>query len=206
MVSGECSLYPCSVRLANVKPVPVDDPSSPESVPDSGSASDKWLVRILLFLAFGLAFGIEGMTLVRSYVLDREAGQDADATEEHVSLREGDVLVPGLAPSVRVRQLHVRAGDDAWTFFLRARPDSALQTSYTLSLDQLTTSDGTVYGEPVRHTWTPPDTASFEASWALPVGQRPTTLTMTATVEGEADSTASGTRTVDVGYVPVRRQ
>jgi hypothetical protein len=99
----------------------------------------------------------------------------------------------------------VRAGDDAWTFFLRARPDSALQTSYTLSLDQLKTSDGTVYGEPVRHTWTPPDTASFEASWALPVGQRPTTLTMTATSTHAPDSAASATRTVQVGHVPIQQ-
>ncbi len=182
----------------------MDDPSPPESVPDAGSASDKWLVRILLALAFGLAFGIEGMTLVRSYVLDRDMGQTSEAAER-ASLREGDVLVPGIGDSVRVRQLHVRAGGDAWTFFLRARPDSALQTSYTLSLDRVTTGDGTVYDEPVRHTWTPPDTASFEASWALPVGQRPATLTMTATAPRARDSTASATRTVQVGHVPIQQ-
>jgi hypothetical protein len=186
----------------------VDDSSS-SSAPDAaptGASSDKWLVRILLGLAFGLAFGIEGMTLVRSYVLDRDVGQTTEATEQRASLREGDVLVPGLSPGVRVQRLRVQASDDAWTFRLRARPDSALTASYTLSFDRLTTADGDVRDDPIRHTWTPGDTASVRATWALPPGQRPASLTMTATVEGEADSIASGTRTVDVGHVPVRRQ
>ncbi|MFP4229114.1 MAG: hypothetical protein ACLFTE_09835 [Salinivenus sp.] len=184
--------------------------SSADASPGSGASADsgvyeKWLVRILLGLAFGLAFGIEGMTLVRSYVLDRDAGRAEDATEDRAALREGDVLVPGTSAAVRVRQLHVRATDEAWTFVLRADPDSVGPGKYTISLDELTADDGTVYSDPIRHTWAPSDTASFKASWSLRPGQRPARLTMTATMEVTPDSTVSGTRTVTVGHVPIQQ-
>lgn len=206
MVDSVCPLRPCLVRLANVNLVPVDESASSESSPPASDTSDKWLVRILLGLAFGLAFGIEGMTLVRSYVLDRDVGRTSDVTEERVLLRKGDPLVPEASAAVRVQRLRVQASDEAWTFRLRARPDSALSAPYTLSYDRLTTDDGGVHDDPVRHTWAPGDTASFRAAWALAPGRRPAGLTVTATVETASDSTVSATRTVDVSHVPVRMQ
>ena len=163
-------------------------------------------MRILLGLAFGLAFGIEGMTLIRSFLLDDEAPTEQTATEGPPVLREGEALVPSVAPTVRVRWLRVRATDQSWTFVLVARPDSAGNRPVTLSFDRLATSSGATLTSAPRRTWTPPDTASFTASWALPVGQRPDALTVTASTPVGPDSTASATRTMDVGHVPVRVQ
>ena len=163
-------------------------------------------MRILLGLAFGLAFGIEGMTLVRSFLLDDEAPAEQTATETRPVLQEGEALVPSVAPTVRARRLRVRATDQAWTFTLVARPDSAGDRPVTLSFDRLTRSDGSALTSAPRHTWTPPDTASFTASWSLAVGQRPDVLTVTAETPAGPDSTAVVTRTLDIGHVPVRVQ
>ena len=186
---------------------PDADPSPDVSSREDG-AYEKWLVRILLTLAFGLAFGIEGMTLVRSYLF---YGEDAEpdttqAAERRPVLREGHALVPSLAPDVRVRRLRVRATDQAWTFDIVARPDTARDRPVTLTFDRLTASDGATLTSAPRHTWTPPDTAAFTASWTLTVGQRPDALTVTATTPAGPDSTATVTRTMDVGHVPVRVQ
>lgn len=186
-----------------------DSDASPDDVsPPDNDAYEKWLVRILLGLAFGLAFGIEGMTLVRSFLLEDEApAAEQTATEARPVLREGEALVPSVAPTVRARQLRVRATDQAWTFTLVARPDSAGDRPVTLSFDRLTTSDGSALTSSApRHTWTPPDTASFTASWPLAVGQRPDVLTVTAETPAGPDSTAVATRTLDIGHVPVRVQ
>lgn len=185
--------------------------STSDSDASAGSSSDdeiyeKWLVRILLTLAFGLAFGIEGMTLIRSFVIDDEASTEQTAVEQRPTLAEGDVLVPSLDPSVRARRLQLRATDREWTFTLIARPDSASEQSYTLTFDRLTTGNGTALTTAPSHTWAAGDTTSFSASWALPVGQRPDALTVTATVQHSADSTTSTTRRMDVGHVPVRMQ
>lgn len=46
----------------------------------------------------------------------------------------------------------------------------------------------------------------FAASWILPVGQRPDALTVTVATKVSADSTATASRTVKVGHVPIRQQ
>ncbi len=189
-------------------PDAADSPENPSgSSPSESGAYEKWLVRILLGLAFGLAFGIEGMTLVRSFLLDDEApAAEQTATETRPVLREGEALVPSVAPTVRARRLRVRATDQAWTFTLVARPDSAGDRPVTFSFDRLTTSDGSALTSAPRHTWAPPDTASFTASWSLAVGQRPDVLTVTAETPAGPDSTTVVTRTLDIGHVPVRVQ
>lgn len=185
-------------------PNPDSDSSSSAPSPDDG-AYEKWLVRILLTLAFGLAFGIEGMTLIRSFLLDSGDDEQIEAQEKRPVLREGDALMPSTAPEVRVRRLRVRATDETWTFTLTARPDTALSQPYHLSF-KLTTSDGTTPDAVPSYTWAPSDTTSFDASWSLPVGRRPDALTITATTELPPHSAPSTTRTVDLGHVPVRMQ
>ena len=183
-----------------------DSPStSSASAPDESGAYEKWLVRILLGLAFGLAFGIEGMTLIRSFIIDTDQPA-VETTDARPVLKEGDALVPSLEPGLRAHRLRLRATRDEWTFVLTARPDTALSRETTLTLPQLTRSNGSVDTSAPSHTWTPGDTASFTASWTLPVGQRPDALTITATSSVSSDSTASVTRTMDVGHVPVRMQ
>jgi len=187
--------------------VPNDSSPSEPAPRDDSPASEKWLVRILLALAFGLAFGIEGMTLVRSFLFDTtEASTGTAQTDARPALAEGDVLVPSLPPGVRARRLQVRATNESWAFRLTARPDSLAEHPYSLSFDRLTLRNGTVLTTAPRHTWPPADTASFTASWTLPVGQRPDALTVTATTRVSPDSTASVTRTMDLGHVPVRMQ
>jgi hypothetical protein len=163
-------------------------------------------VRILLILAFGLAFGIEGMTLVRSFLLDTDAAAADTTASTRPVLTNGTPFAPSVAPTLRARQLRVRATDEAWTFALVARPDSALERRTTLSFDRLVTSGGTPLTSGPHQTWAPGDTASFRASWALSVGQRPDALTVTATASVGPDSTTTTTRTLDVGHVPVRMQ
>jgi len=189
---------------------PSPNSSSPASSDASGPAAESgpyetWLVRILLTLAFGLAFGIEGMTLIRSFVLDPEDDADTSQTTERPVLREGTALAPSVASGLRVRRLRVRAEDQGWTFTLVARPDSARDRSVTLSVDRLTSTNGTSFTRAPSRTWAPADTASFAASWTLPVGQRPATLTVTASTAAGPDSTRSATRTFEMGHVPVRQ-
>ncbi len=168
---------------------------------------EKWLVRILLTLAFGLAFGIEGMTLIRSYLFYGEESDTVQTTETpEPTLEDGGALVPSVAPEVRAHRLRVQADDETWTFTFTVRPDTALARRTTLRFDRLTATDGSALTTAPSHTWTPSDTASFEASWSLPVGQRPDALTVTATAQVAPDSTVSATRTMDVGHVPVRMQ
>lgn len=157
--------------------------------------------RILL----GLAFGIEGMTLVRSFLIDTEEST-VKATDAPPVLEEEEALAPSLAPSLRARRLRLRATREEWTFVVTTRPDSALSRAVTLAFPQLTLSNGTVRTSAPSRTWAPGDTASFAASWTLPVGQPPDALTVTVTAPASPDSTTSVTRTMDVGHVPVRMQ
>jgi hypothetical protein len=178
---------------------------SGSSAPES-DAYEKWLVRILLTLALGLAFGVKGMTLIRPFVIDEEEPTEQTSTEQRPTLAEGDVLVPSIDPPVRTHRLQLRATDQAWTFTLIARPDTLSERPYTLTFDRLTTDDGSAFTTAPSHTWAAGDTASFSASWDLPVGRRPDALTVTASVQHSSDSTTSVTRRMDVGHVPVRRQ
>ncbi len=176
-----------------------------DSSPNESNATEKWLVRILLALAFGLAFGIEGMTLVRSFLIDEEESTEETADARPV-LQEGDALVPSLGPSVRARRLRLKAYQDEWTFMLTVRPDSLADRAYTVTFNRLVLDNETELTSAPSYTWGPSDTASFTASWTLSVGRRPAALTVTATAEGPSDSTTSVTRTVDLGHVPVRMQ
>jgi len=185
---------------------PPDSDSSPGAASGADGTYEKWLVRILLTLAFGLAFGIEGMTLFRSFVLDTGDEASVETQEKRPMLQEGEALVPATAPDVRVRRLRLRASDEAWTFTLIARPDTASDRDYTLTFDRLISTNGTADTTAPAHTWVAGDTVAFAASWSLPPGQRPDALTITATTSVSSDSTASATRTVDVGHVPVRMQ
>lgn len=179
--------------------------TSSASAPDESGAYEKWLVRILLGLAFGLAFGIEGMTLVRSFIIDTDQPA-VETTDARPVLTEGDALVPSLDPGLHAHRLRLRATRDEWTFTLTIRPDSTLSRETTLSFPQLTRSNGSVDASAPSRTWMPNDTTSFSASWTLPVGQRPDALTVTATTRVSPDSAATVTRTMDLGHVPVRMQ
>jgi hypothetical protein len=194
--------------LGTANPSPQPDSStgtSSASAPDGSGTYEKWLVRILLGLAFGLAFGIEGMTLIRSFLIDTD-DTAVEATDAPPVLKEGGALVPAVDSTLRARRLTLRATREEWTFVVTARPDTARSRPVTLAFPELTLTNGTARTSAPSRTWAPDDTASFTASWTLPVGQRPDALTATVTAPVSPDSTASVTRTMDVGHVPVRMQ
>ena len=204
-------------RTRNDHDWPVGAPNSPPSHSDADTRPsanrdsgpyEKWLVRILVTLAFGLAFGIEGMTLVRSFLLDTEPDEQVERREQDPgpTLQERPLLISPADSTIRVHRLRLLASDEAWTFTLVARPVAPLEQPYTLTIDRLTTDAGKRLTTAPSKTWAPGDTAAFRASWSLPPGQRPATLAVTGTATVGPDSTTSSRRTVPVGRVPVRMQ
>jgi hypothetical protein len=177
---------------------------TPEADGDGGTF-EKWMVRILLVLVFGVAFGIEGMTLLRSYLV--ETGGEPDAAsqvEEPPALRPGSELLPGTAPRATVTEMMVYVNPDAWTFTLRVEVANDTDRPYSLSFESLETENGRTLAGAWSHDWAPGDTASATASWALAPGDRPAALTVRA--QANPDSAAAVTRTLPIGDVPARRQ
>ena len=156
-------------------PSPSDAPNPPRDAPDasantetdSNSSFEKWLVRFFLLMAFGVAFGIEGMTLFRSYVLDRDSGQDAATVEaaapELPLLQVGDEVLPDSPPIERIEALalEARAGD-TWTFRMTIALQNPTDQPYELTAFGVLTRSGSVHEEAFRVTCPP---ATRRGSW-----------------------------------------
>jgi hypothetical protein len=174
---------------------------------DDGGTFEKWMVRILLVLVFGVAFGIEGMTLLRSYLVETGGEQEtASRVEEPPALRPGGELLPGTAPRATVAEMMVYVNPDAWTFTLRVEVANDTDRPYTLSFESLETENGRTLSGAWSHNWAPGDTASATASWALAPGDRPAALTVRGRVGAGADSVQTVTRTLPIRDVPARRR
>jgi len=186
-----------------------DDPSPP--APDEADAVSPWVVRLFLILAFGLAFGIEGMTLVRSYLLDgeEETAQEMsqeEQVEDRAPLRLGDDLLPGTDVSERVAQMNMRARSSGpWAFRLVVAVVNETEQPYRLTLRGLETEDG--MGLDAVHTTrcAPGDSTRLVATWRMGADARPRTLTAEADL-GPADSTRTVQRRVSFGHVPVQME
>ena len=186
-----------------------DDPSPP--APGEADAVSPWVVRLFLILAFGLAFGIEGMTLVRSYLLDgeEETAQEMsqeEQVEDRAPLRLGDDLLPGTDVSERVAQMNMRARSSGpWAFRLVVAVANETEQPYRLTLRGLETEDG--MGLDAVHTTTcaPGDSTRLVATWRMGADVRPRTLTAEADL-GPADSTRTVQRRVSFGHVPVQME
>jgi hypothetical protein len=204
----------------------MDDPPSSEtdgapspSAPDAADEVNPWLVRFFLILAFGLAFGIEGMTLVRSYLLSGE-GESGPVAEEQrapadtlgtrssdAPLRIGDDLLPATDVTERVVEMQVRAQSSGpWTFRLAVVVDNGTETPYRLTLRALETDDGTVLDEGRTATWPPGDSTRFRAAWPMGADARPQSLTAEAELQYTADSTRTVRRRISFGHVPVQME
>ena len=184
--------------------------STPErSQPEEESTFDKWLVRFFLILVFGVAFGIEGMTLFRSYVLDRDAGDDAEEAVTQVpalpQLGVGDEVLPATAPSETVQQLSVTAQRGAdWTFELAVRVQNPTDRPYTLTMFGLLTQEGAVREDPFTVTCAPGETVDLNAAWTLDAGDRPKSIVASGRTAVTADSVAVEARRVRFERVPVQ--
>lgn len=193
-----------------------EEPASP--APDGPEEINPWVVRFFLILAFGLAFGIEGMTLVRGYFLngeeesqhvaeERGGARTPDAQSSDAPLGVGDDLLPATEVTARVVQMQIRAQSSGpWTFRLGITVENETETSYRLTLRALETDDGTVLDDVHTATWAPGDSSQFVAAWPMAVDSRPQALTVEAELEQDSDSVRTVRRRVSFGHVPVQME
>jgi len=187
-----------------------DDASAPPA-PDEPDGINPWIVRFFLILAFGLAFGIEGMTLIRSYLLNGEGETDEQvesaAREGADPLRIGDDLLPATAVSERVAEVRIRAqSSGAWTFQLRVAIVNESGSDYRLSLRDLEADNGTVFDDVQSVACPPGDSTQLVATWPLGADARPAALTAEAELQLSGDSTRTVQRRVSFGHVPVQME
>jgi hypothetical protein len=189
------------------------DEAPPQPAPDEPQGVNPWVVRFFLILAFGLAFGIEGMTLIRSYLIDSgEETEEQVASEEERKRREdaigvGDDLLPTTPVSERVAQMRIQAQSNGpWIFRLVVTVVNDGKNHYRLSLRDLEADDGTVYEAVPSMACPPGDSTQLVATWPIGSDARPRALTAEATLQPSADSTRTVQRRITFGHVPVQMQ
>ena len=192
------------------------DDASTSPAPDEPEGVNPWVVRFFLILAFGLAFGIEGMTLLRSYLIDRgEETEQVVSDEERAEaegqdaapLRVGDDLLPATAVSERVTEMRIQAQSSGpWAFRLAVTVGNSGKSTYRLSLRDLETDDGMVSDDVQSVTCAPGDSTQLVATWPIGADVRPAALTAEAELQLSDDSTRTVGRRVAFGHVPVRME
>ena len=187
----------------------------PNGVEEGEDVASKWVVRLFLILAFGLAFGIEGMTLIRSYLL----ADDGDAHEEVAQggngadqpdaspLRVGDDVLPATDVPERVAEMKIQGRSDGpWVFRLVVTVVNDGDSAHRLSLRELEADDGTVFDEGYTVETPPGDSAQVTATWPVGTTARPRSLTAEAELRVSDDSTRTVRRRVTFGHVPVQME
>jgi len=192
------------------------DDSSTSPAPDEPDGVNPWVVRFFLILAFGLAFGIEGMTLVRSYLLDEEETTEQVASEggragaeaqDAAPLRVGDDLLPATAVTERVAEMRIQAQSDGpWVFRLAVAVVNEGESDYRLSLRDLEADDGTLFDDVHSVTCAPGDSTRFVATWPVGTNARPAVLVAEGSLQVSEDSTRTVRRRVSFGHVPVQME
>jgi len=180
--------------------------STDASTDRDGGTFEKWLVRFFLFLVFGVAFGIEGRTLIQTYLSsgDDPTGTDSQTAETVRRVGTGDALVPGLPARVRSAQLTASATGD-WSYRLAVAPGSLGTDTLSLSIDLLITNNQDVLSSNVTRIWTPGNTTALAATWSIPPGSQPDRLHVT-TRHTTSDTTHVRTDTLALERTPVQMQ
>ncbi len=191
-----------------------DAPTQPAS--DETNGVNPWIVRLFLILAFGVAFGIEGMTLIRSYLLDgdEEAEERVEYEEDErgegeaeATLRIGEDLLPATAVTERVAEMKIQGRSEGpWMLRLVVRVINDGDSAYRLSLRELEADDGTEFGDVHAAACPPGDSTRLVASWPIGADARPRALTAEAELQGADDSTRTVRRRVSFGHVPVQME
>lgn len=194
------------------------DESSPQPGPDEREEINPWMVRLFLILAFGVAFGIEGMTLIRSYLLEGEEDpeeqveyenkeEDGDEQRASAPLRIGDDLLPTTAVTERVAEMKIRGrSNKPWVFRLVVTVINDGDEKYRLSLRELEADDGTEFDDVFAVDCAPGDSTQLVATWPIGTDARPNALSVEAEVRETADSTRTVRRRRSFGHVPVQME
>jgi len=190
--------------------------TSTSPAPDEPQGVNPWVVRFFLILAFGLAFGIEGMTLVRSYFFNGEEETEQVASEggraeadaqDAAPLRIGDDLLPATAVSERIAAMRIQAQPDGpWVFRLAVTVVNDGGSPYRLSLRDLEADNGTVFDDVQSVACLPGDSTQLVATWPIGADVRPAALTAEAELQRSGDSTRTVRRRVSFGHVPVQME
>lgn len=186
-------------------------PPSPnaDATTDSSSSFEKWLVRFFLVLAFGVAFGIEGMTLFRSYVLDRDTEPTPSHTAETApplpTLQVGDEVLPASPPTERIEMLAIEARQgNTWTFRMEIAIQNSTDQSYDLTVFGVLTQGGSVHEEAFRVTCPPGDSTQLMAEWQLAASDIPESLVASGRVQVAPDSSVVHARRFQLPRIPVQ--
>lgn len=188
-----------------------DTSDRPASAPSDGDdVVSTWMVRLFLVLAFGLAFGIEGMTLIRSYLLEGDDEQTEPSVEtvqtaQNLTAREGDALFPDLPVQERIDRMVLQAQKAGpWTFRLEVSVRNDTEGTYRLTVRDVATDDGALAKASHSIDCAPGDSARLVATWPVGADARPQSLTAVAELHLPPDSTASSGQRVQLGHVPVQ--
>ena len=196
---------------------PNADDASTTPAPDEPEGINPSVVRSFLILAFGLAFGIEGMALVRSYLfngeeeaaerVEHEEGEQKDDDGETTPLRMGDDLPPATTVSERVAEIQVRAQSGGpWVFRLAVTVVNDGKNSYRLSLRDLKADDGAIYDDVQSVACPLGDPTQLVATRPIGADARPAALTAEVELQLSNDSTRVVRRRILFGHAPVRMQ
>ncbi len=181
---------------------------SPDAKKDGDSSFEKWLVRFFLLMAFGVAFGIEGMTLFRSYVLDRDGGQDTETVEpppELPLLQVGDEMLPDASPTERIEALSLEARPgDTWTFRITIALQNPTEQPYELTTFGVLTRSGSVHEEAFRVTCPPGDSTQLQAEWQLAPSDFPESIVASGRIQVTPDSSVVHARRFRLPRIPVQ--
>ncbi len=190
------------------------DSASSDEIENREEVASKWVVRLFLILAFGLAFGIEGMTLIRSYLLvdDEETQEQVDREleergEEASPLRVGDDVLPATDVTEQVTEMKIQGrSDEPWVFRLVVTVINDGDSAYRLSLRELEADDGTRFDDVFAAECAPGDSTRLVATWPIGADARPLALSAEAKVRETADSARTVRRRRSFGHVPVQME
>jgi hypothetical protein len=168
------------------------------------------MVRVLLILAIGIPIIIEVVTfggLIGHYMGGGgadPAAATATETPAATGATAGDEILDATAPNERITAASVTTGDDSWQFTLTVNV-TGVGDRYELRLGAVTTDGGNSVEGSGSSTGTlaAGESGTVTGTWALPSGERPASVSVTAVTTPD-DGTATATDyTVAIGDVPV---
>lgn len=180
---------------------------------DGDDVTRRWLIRVLVGLGFGIPIAIEGATLVglvESWLFGDGEGDDDDAASTATTTSEpttavGDDLLPTTDRAETLAEATVYARDEGWRFDLAVDVENSGDRPYELRLGTVTTQDGSrVEGGASTGRLAAGESATLSASYDLPDGETPATMTVVGVESVEGGGERLFRRDVRFGNIPVQ--